>query len=175
MRMRVRFVYPHMNRMQAVTDTYSHVDGVIAPDRARSRSQSRVRFNLDANTARSISPETLRKQEEASTTSSETNEERKHRRRRRNHDKTNDERHRSSGGHDNYERQPQEEDSDGTVELPPRFDEQGNRKPDADPLTDGLSRLLGGGGLGNLLGGLMGGDDRDEDSGRSGRRRHRRS
>lgn len=87
--------------------------------------------------------------------------------------------------HDQYERPPrgrrdrnaaEDDDSDGTIELPPRFDEHGNRK-ETDPLADRINELLGGAGLGNLLGRVMGsggGSEDGDDGGRSGRRRHRR-
>ncbi|KAK5114533.1 hypothetical protein LTR62_002468 [Meristemomyces frigidus] len=148
-------------------------DGISTPRPSRSRSQSRVRFNLDAN--ESISPETTRQSDE-----SEAKSERRHRHRKRRggisseHHGAGDARRgdNSSLMHDQYERQP-ESDSEGTVELPPRFDKQGNRKTE-DPLADGLSRLLGEGGLGDILGRLTGGRGQDSDGGgRSGRRRHR--
>lgn len=58
-------------------------------------------------------------------------------------------------------------DSDATVELPPRFDEQGRRKPDPgeDPLADRLEEILAGRGVagkvfGNFLDGLLGPEGR---------------
>ncbi len=158
-------------------DIHVLADGVITPRQARSRSQSRVRFNLYANQA--ISPEASRKgiNDERHTDSESKGDDRHHRRRRRG----GDERGRGGDGHRDppgstrdprYER---ENDSDNTVELPERFDEQGNRKPDGDPLADGITKFLGGTGFADLLGRLGGGGGGDEeDNGRSGRRRHRR-
>ncbi|KAK0922282.1 hypothetical protein LTR91_004956 [Friedmanniomyces endolithicus] len=151
-------------------------DGVSTP-RARSRSQSRVRFNLDANQA--ISPEASRKGvNDERQTDSESKGEDRHRRRRR---RGEGERGRGGDGHRDppgstrdtrYER---ENDSDNTVELPERFDEQGNRKAEGDPLADGITKFLGGAGFADLLGRLGGGGGgEEEDTGRSGRRRHRR-
>ncbi|TKA78877.1 hypothetical protein B0A55_03806 [Friedmanniomyces simplex] len=163
--------WAHRNRTTPLPAT---LDGVSKPKLQRERSQSRVRFNLDANEA--ISPEASRKgNDERHTDSESKNDDRKHHRRRR---RGEDERGRGGDGHrdspgstrDKYER---ESESDGTVELPERFDEQGNKKPDGDPLADGITKLLGGAGFADLLGRLGGGGGQDEDSGRSGRRRHR--
>ncbi|KAL2416454.1 hypothetical protein ABEF95_016197 [Exophiala dermatitidis] len=64
-------------------------------------------------------------------------------------------------------------DSDATVELPPRFDEHGRRKPDPsdDPLADRLDEILAGRGVagkmfGNFLDGLLGSDGRKKKSSR---------
>jgi len=148
---------------------------VSTPKQARSRSQSRVRFDLDANTMHS--PDSRRKTREERHSDSETSGDRKHRRHRR---KQGD-RARDNDGqrdspqlmHDNYERDPEEE-SDGTIELPERFDEHGNRKADDDPLALGINRILGDAGLASILERLTGGGGHGDDSGRSGRRRHRR-
>lgn len=74
---------------------------------------------------------------------------------------------------DKYEREPAEDDSDGTVELPPRFDEDGNRVSE-DHLTSTINNLLGQAGFTSFLNNLGGGSRHDDDEGRSGRRRHRR-
>lgn len=77
--------------------------------------------------------------------------------------------------HDKYDRRPNDGDSDDTEELPERFDENGNKKPE-DPLASKINELLSGqGGLGGLFKAIAGGssDERDDDS-RSGRRKHRR-
>lgn len=85
--------------------------------------------------------------------------------------------------HDIYERPPPEDDeSDTTVELPPRFDENGRRMPDqaGDPFAEKLQEMFAGKGLagglfkriaGDFMGG-GGGDDSDGES--SGGRRRRR-
>ncbi|KAK1050734.1 hypothetical protein LTR74_016958 [Friedmanniomyces endolithicus] len=158
-------------------DESDHADGLITPRQARSRSQSRVRFNLDANQA--ISPEASRKgiNDERHTDSESKGDDRHHRRRRRGGDERGrgGDGHRDSPGSTRDPRYERENDSDNTVELPERFDEQGNRKPDGDPLADGITRFLGGTGFADLLGRLGGGGGGDEeDTGRSGRRRHRR-
>ncbi|KAK0829138.1 hypothetical protein LTR03_016350 [Friedmanniomyces endolithicus] len=154
-----------------------HADGVITPRQARSRSQSRVRFNLDANQA--ISPEASRKgiNDERQIDSESKSDDRHHRRRRRGGDERGrgGDGHRDSPGSTRDTRYDRETDSDNTVELPERFDEQGNRKPDGDPLADGITKFLGGAGFADLLGRLGGGGGGDEeDTGRSGMRRHRR-
>ena len=145
-------------------------DGVSKPKLARERSQSRVRWNLAAN--ESISPEESRKENEERTDESESTGERKHRRRHRRDEERlrGGEGHRDSPGlmHDKYE-----SDSEGTVELPQRFDEHGNKKTDGDPLADGINKLLGGSGLADLLGRLGGGGQDDDDTSRGSRRRHR--
>ncbi|KAK3672152.1 hypothetical protein LTR78_007905 [Recurvomyces mirabilis] len=150
-------------------------DGVNTPRPPRSRSQSRVRFNLDANELHS--PETTRRSDERTTTTdSETKGERRHRRRQRPEgggERDGDEGRRGPSNlmHDQYDRLP-ESDSESTIDLPKRFDEQGNRKSNGDPFADGLNKFLGNAGLGELLGRLTGGGQ-DTDEGRSGRRRHR--
>lgn len=81
--------------------------------------------------------------------------------------------------HDRYDNSPDEEDSEGTIDLPARFDEHGNRKAD-DPLSEKINDLLSGKGLAgglfrNLTGSLLNPDhDQDDNDGRTGRRRHRR-
>lgn len=71
---------------------------------------------------------------------------------------------------DKYDRPPRksrrrddDEESEGTVDLPPRFDEDGNRKPEAN---DALQQILG-----SLASKFLGGDE-EERGGRSSRRRH---
>ncbi|EMC95628.1 hypothetical protein BAUCODRAFT_576848 [Baudoinia panamericana UAMH 10762] len=153
-------------------DAKVSADGVETPQPGRSRSQSRVRFNLGANTAHS--PEAVRSYESRHT-DSETSGDHKHRRRRRKHRedharKGNEHTESPNLMHDQYEREPDQE-SEGTIELPDRFDEHGNRKP-VDPLAQGITRILGEAGLADILGRLTGGGQDDGD-GRSGRRRRR--
>jgi hypothetical protein len=148
-------------------------DGMSTPRAPRSRSQSRVRFNLDANETHS--PEARRSDERH--TDTESSSDRKHRRNRKRREdgrsRDGGDGHRSHGlMHDKYEGEP-ESDSDGTIELPDRFDEHGNRKPERDPLAEGLNRILGDVGFGDILGRLAGGTHDDDEGGRSGRRRHR--
>lgn len=78
---------------------------------------------------------------------------------------------------DNYDRAPADSDSDGTVDLPSRFDDSGNRKPEStgNELADRIQDLLAGrGSAGKLFkgiaGSLMEGGDGD-DRRRSRRRR----
>ena len=136
-----------------------------------------MRFDLDSNTLHTLHPpDASRKAQEDGGDGGEEGGEKKHRRRRRKRGTEEKEkaRHRDSPQlmHDKYDRAPEEEDSDGTVELPPRFDERGEPKQ-GDPLADKINDLLGGSGLGNILGRVLGGESED-DGGRSGRRRHRR-
>ena len=68
--------------------------------------------------------------------------------------------------------------SDTTVDLPERFNSQGRKKQgnsksgqasEQDTLTESIGKLLGGKGLGDVLGNLLGGgDDKDSDSGKKG-------
>lgn len=159
-------------------------DGVRTP---RARSSSRVRFDLNANEAHS--PETRKKTLERDNGSEQHGD--RTRRHRHKHDRRSGgkERERERGDrdddddlmHDKYERPPasstastarggrrhrrdDDEGSEGTVDLPDRFDSHGNRKPEGD----GIEALLG-----SLASRFLGGGDEDEDSGRSGRRRHR--
>lgn len=89
----------------------------------------------------------------------------KHRRHRR--------KHRDKDGssqlmNDKYDRPPHsrgdEDDSEGTVDLPPRFDENGDRKHEEG--GDALEGIIG-----NLASRFLGGGGGEEE--RSGRRRHR--
>lgn len=75
-------------------------------------------------------------------------------------------------------RSPSPAESDATIDLPDRFDEQGRRIPDKgeDPIIDKIEELLSGKGSAgkyfkSLTDGLFGGD---EDWGSNGRRRMRR-
>lgn len=153
----------------------------------RARSTSRVRFDLGANEAHS--PEVARRKKSRSRDrdrprdreqqgSDSEGAERQHKHhhhgsgRRKKHRRHDHEEDGEELMHDQYDRPPSsatrgrrgdEDDSDGTVEMPRRFDDNGNSKE-------------GGGGLEDLLGGLaskfLGGGDEGEE-GRSGRRRHR--
>jgi hypothetical protein len=148
--------------------------GVATP---RARSTSRVRFDLGANEAHS--PETPRKAQERFS-DSETSGDRK---RRHKHSKRSSRHHRERSRdresrhstdspqlmNDKYERPPRsrrhrddDEGSEGTIELPERFDEQGNRKAEGG---DPLEQLLGG-----LASKFLGGGDDDDRSSRRGRR-----
>lgn len=162
----------YANGTLAVNDTAS--DSAAPP---RARSTSRVRFNLDANEAHS--PEAVRRRsrrtstrddrERESWSDSETTK-RKHRRRRKHSSHDDHGRGHSSNRDANA---GDEEDSDGTVEMPARFDRHGNK---IDETPDSLQALLGGlaskffSGEEGSGGGGGGGGERD---GRSGRRRHR--
>lgn len=150
-------------------------DGVNTP---RARSSSRVRFDLGANEA--ISPEQPKKKEERYS-DSETNGDRKRRHKKKKH-RDRDDRHREEGGHrdspqlmnDKYERPPtastqRDDDSDGTIEMPERFDEHGNRKNEhGDPWSELIGGLAS-----KFLGGEEQGHGGSDSGSRSGRRRHR--
>ncbi|KAF2174156.1 hypothetical protein M409DRAFT_49023 [Zasmidium cellare ATCC 36951] len=175
-------------------------DGLSTP---RQRSTSRVRFDLDSNVAHS--PEASRRKDDAKRgdpseprqSDTETSDDRKHRRRskRKGKERERDSHHSHRDEGDDHERRShdrernrerdrgdKDDDSDDTVDLPDRFDENGNRKAE-DPLAQKINELLGGqGGAGNLfkglVGGLLGGQGgggggEDDDEGRSSRRRHR--
>jgi hypothetical protein len=128
-----------------------------------SRSNSRVQFDLDSNVefphddqrragsrdrrSYSDSEETIMSQQRSS--------KRKSRRRgRRDRDPA------SQLFNDKYDRTPSGYDSDGTTDLPPRFDRDGNRKPEStgNELADRIQDLLAGrGSAGKLFKGLAGG------------------
>ncbi|KAI6816870.1 hypothetical protein KC340_g14938 [Hortaea werneckii] len=148
----------------------------------RERSQSRVRFNLDNNTEHS--PETRRKnhnsdmQKEGYQDSSGTRRTKKKRSRRRERDdhyetdgETNERSRRrpsssSKSKKDKHEREERDDDvssSDGTVELPPRFDIHGDRLHDDDPLANTLNKFLGQAGFADFLNHLGGGNDENDD------------
>lgn len=152
--------------------TFCFADGMSTP---RQRSSSRVRFDLGSNTAHS--PDASRRKDDAKRgdpdndrhSEPETSDNRKHRRRKRK-GKDREREHQTS-----RDRSPSEN-SDGTIELPARFDEQGNRKHE-DPLAQKINELINGqGGAGGLFKTLLGGgkDAGGDDEGRSSRRRSRR-
>ena len=75
----------------------------------------------------------------------------------------------------NSARSPSPTESDATVDLPERFNKNGERIPEKgeDPIKDVVDGLLGGKGLGKFVKGFLGGDD--DPLGEGGRRRrHRR-
>jgi len=146
--------------------------------RPRSRSHSRVRFDLEQNVEHS--PEARRSKGKERVVEDrhgggDDGNDRGHR-----HHRPGDEyggsdrgRHRPSSQlmNDKYDREPKDSDSEGTVELPARFDERGNRMPEgADPLAQAINGLLGSSALADFFAGRS---RRDDDDGRSGRHRHR--
>lgn len=156
--------------------TFASADGVSTP---RQRSSSRVRFDLGSNTAHS--PDASRRKDDAKRGDSETDrhsdtetsDDRKHRRRKRKG------KERERGGQQASRDRSPSQDSDGTIELPARFDEQGNRRHE-DPLAQKINDLINGqGGAGGLFKALLGGNDASgggggDDEGKSSRRRSRR-
>lgn len=94
-------------------------------------------------------------------------------------DRTRDQENRR-GSRSQRERQRQDpEESDATIELEPRFDDKGRRKPDAnsDPLASKLDEILAGKGasgkiLGNFMEGLFGSEGRNGNS--AGKEKRRR-
>jgi len=103
-------------------------------------------------------------------------DERRRRKKKRSEDDDGQRRPSSQLMNDKYDRKPNDSDSEGTVELPERFDEHGNRKAgEGDQLANTINQFLGSAGITDLLGSLGGGGGRhDSDESRSGRRRHRR-
>ena len=133
-----------------------------------------MRFDLGANTTHS--PEQRRRQldggDRTTTDTSRNSSERAGRARRRPaEERGRPPRRRHSTGlmHDKYD-DPPGSDSEGTVELPPRFDENGNRRPENDALAESLNKLLSEVGFTELLGRLAGDD---AGRGRGDRRRRR--
>jgi hypothetical protein len=129
------------------------IDGLISPKSvtpARTRSNSRVRFDLDSNIefpheqrrASSRSGRSHSDSEDTVTSLRHEDDRRPTRRGRRNRDPA------SQLFNDPYERPLHDSDSDSsTVELPRRFDEHGNRKPESfvgNDLAERLQELLSG-------------------------------
>ena len=125
-------------------------DGLISPKSVpseRTRSNSRVRFDLDSNVefpheqrrAGSADGKSHSDSEET-VTSSRRDDRRSRRRARRDRDPP------SQLFNDKYEREPHDSDSEATIDLPRRFDEHGNRKSDSmgDELAERLQDLLAG-------------------------------
>lgn len=184
-----RTVYPHDRRGRTnSSEQYAdarNTDGVETPPRPpkqqRERSQSRVRFNLDNNTEHS--PEIRRRnhindkqqeEDEDGSGSARTKKKRSRRRERDDNDESDGEtnersRRRPSSSSkskkDKYEREEPEDgdSSDGTVELPPRFDKHGDRLRDDDPLANTLHKFLGQAGFTDFLSHLGGGNDENDD------------
>lgn len=126
-------------------------DGLISPKSVpsdRTRSNSRVRFDLDSNVEfpheqRRAGSDDRRSysDSEETVTSSRRDDRRSRCRGRRARDPA------SQLFNDKYDRPPRDgSDSEDTVELPRRFDEHGNRKPDSmgDELAERLQDLLSG-------------------------------
>ena len=157
-------------------------DGLINPKSVasdRTRSNSRVRFDLDSNIefpheqrrAGSDDRRSYSDSEETVTSSRRHDRERRSRRRgRRPKDPA------SQLFNDKYDRPPRDgSDSEDTVELPRRFDEHGNRKPDSmgDELAERLQDLLSGrASAGSFFKSIAGTLTQEED--REGRRPSRR-
>jgi hypothetical protein len=157
------------------------------PSTTPSRSNSRVTFDLESNIEfphdeerhpvshdrRSYSDS------EETVTSHQRSDNRKSRRRgRKDRDPA------SQLFNDKYDRTPSGYESDVTTDLPPRFDRDGNRKPEStgNELADRIQDLLAGKGTaGKLFKGLLegagggGSGDRDRESRRGSRRGRRDS
>lgn len=141
----------------------------------RARSTSRVRFNLDANEAHS--PEAQRRRrsrnENRNRDENDNGEASRRHHRLQKHKRDSKDPKGDEFMNDKYERPPSgstynedEENSDGTIDMPARFDAKGNKIRETG---DGLEGLIGT--LASRFLGSGGGDD--EEGGRSGRRRHR--
>nr|POF13474.1 hypothetical protein CFP56_02497 [Quercus suber] len=181
---------PQDHALSRGREAQEDADGMKTP---RARSTSRVRFDLGSNTEHFLDASRNSGQRSTDTDDKEhrdDGERKKHRRRKKHH------RSHRGEGEDSHRGSPRsndtsDSDSSGTVELPPRFDEHGNRHPEAsggDALSDKINELLAGhGGLGGLFGGLLGnseghggggggggGNGGDGDDNRSGKRRLRR-
>ena len=76
-------------------------------------------------------------------------------------------RHHRSHSQDERKRIPSPAESDATIDLPPRFDQYGRKKPEKgdDPLADKIEEFLSGKGKGGKwLSKLMGEDDEGDDA-----------
>lgn len=151
-----------------------------------------MKFDLESNITHS--PDASRRKDDAKRSDpterrhsdTETSDDRKHRRRKRRGKERESDRGDQDLTHDPHERRAgndRDEDSDTTVDLPPRFDERGNPKPGKEDLAAQINDLLSGkggaGGLfktiaGEFLGGQGGGVDESDGESKSNRRRHRR-
>lgn len=118
--------------------------------------------------------ERRRRSEPSSSTRSEASEDHRHRHhRRRGRSADPPGQHDSGSGHRRDRRAYSPSDSEEMVDLPPRFDKDGKRKPEAgeDLIADKLEEFLSGTGsklFGNLVDGLLGGGG-SSSRGRSGR------
>ena len=134
-----------------------------------------MRFNLDANEAHSPEAQRRRRSRNADRDRDRDydGEDTKHRHHLRKHKRDSKDPKGDELMNDNYERPPSgsthnedEENSDGTIDMPARFDTKGNKIRETG---DGLEGLIG-----TLASRFLGGGGDDEDGpGRSGRRRHR--
>jgi len=170
------------------TDSMISPKSTAPPSTTPSRSNSRVQFDLDSNVefphdqrrAGSRDRRSYSDSEETVTSHQRSDNRKSHRRRRRDRDPA------SQLFNDKYDRTPSGYESDVTTDLPPRFDRDGNRKPEStgNELADRIQDLLAGRGTagklfkglaGGLLEGAAGGGDRDRDSRRGSRRGRRDS
>lgn len=153
-------------------------DGLISPKSVtpppppRTRSNSRVRFDLDSNVEFPHERRRAGSRDRRSYSDSEetVTSRRSRRRGRRDRDPA------SKLFNDKYDRSPRDSDSEDTVELPRRFDEHGNRKPESkgDELAERLQDLLAGrASAGSFFKGIAGSlmEEGDREERRSSQRR----
>lgn len=139
-----------------------------SPERHRHRHKHTNSGGYEAEEDTDSTPEELRRRSREQSSQSLDlggSPERKHHRRRRSHEPTSSRGEPSSSYKGlRLERVSSPNDSDATIELPPRFDEKGRRKTEGeDPLADKLEEILAGKGaagkmFGNFLDGLFGPD-----------------
>lgn len=152
-------------------------DGLRSPKSVpsdRTRSNSRVRFDLDSNVEfpheqrpAGFDDRRSYSDSEETVTSSRRSDRRSRRRGRRARDPA------SQLFNDKYDRSPHDgSDSEDTVELPRRFDEHGNRKSDSmgDELAERLQDLLSGRTSAGSFFKSIAGSLTQEEGGRDGRR-----
>ena len=140
------------------------------PERHRHRHKHSHSGGYEAEEDTDTTPDDLRRQsrEHSSRSIDPGSAERKHHRRRRSHESTSSHGEPSSSSKGpNLERVSSPNDSDATIELPPRFDEKGRKRTDAgdDPMGGKIEDILAGKGaagklFGNFLDGILGPDDR---------------
>ena len=152
----------------------------VTPPLPRTRSNSRVRFDLDSNVEfpheqrrRTGSRDRRSYSDSEETVTSLRRHDRISRRRergRRDRDPA------SQLFNDKYDRPPHDSDSEDTVDLPRRFDEHGNRKPESmgDELAERLQDLLTGRASAGSFFKSIAGSLRDEGEGEGRRSRSRR-
>ena len=122
----------------ATNDTPDRVNDPESPSPLQSREKT-VQFDLNPRgPSREPSPETEKHDD---SDGSEEGEPRRHRRRRKDDERSDSTR--ESGRHRKRHHRDDDEgnESDATIDLPPRFDEHGRKRPE-DPMADKLESVL---------------------------------
>jgi hypothetical protein len=120
------------------SSTNDRVDGIIQPDSPEPRSEKTVQFDLiPRGPSREPSPEKQERGDE----SEDESDHRRHRRRRTDDERSDSTRESGRRRKRHHRDESPASDSDATIDLPPRFDEHGRRRPE-DPVADKLESVL---------------------------------